>query len=317
MRRLTKRLKYYIYRIIEKSTFNNKVRVAFQDLYRLNGEVALIMARNKSKESINLWDYEVKIYSQWGEDGILDHLTEKLDLYKPKILEIGVGNFTECNSKALVEYKNASAYLVDIDQNLESSLNNSPLKWKSHLGCEIVWVNTHNVNSIVENASNFMNGINVISLDIDGVDYWVLKEMNIPSEVQVIVVEYNPLFGPSHKLTVPLTDNFERESEHYSHLYFGCSILAWIELLENRKFTFVGTNRVGNNAFFVKDNKTNCLSVSPQENFEIYTDWRIRESRNFDGQLDYLSLEDGRRLLSEKLVVDLVDGSLKPLKEFL
>jgi hypothetical protein len=309
-------LKNRIYRTIETLSFTNKVRKALEDIYRINGQAALLVSRNSIHNSKNLWDYEVKVYSQWGEDGILDYLTEKLKIYKPKMLEIGVGDFNECNSRALVEFKNASAYLVDINENLEAIINNSELKWKTHLKTETSWVSPNNINLVVQNAQGFMNGMDIISLDIDGIDYWILKQMNIPPNVQIIVVEYNPIFGSKYELTVPFKENFDRAHEHFSHLYFGCSISAWIKLLEQRSYCFVGTNRVGNNAFFVKQNRIENLTVEPQEDLSVYTDWRIRESRDNEGLLNFLSGDQRYEIISEQPVVNLASKSVEPLRKY-
>lgn len=62
----------------------------------------------------NLWDAEVRVFSQWGEDGILNYLFDIAGIVKPRIIEFGAGNFTECNSRFAAEYRNASIYAVDI-----------------------------------------------------------------------------------------------------------------------------------------------------------------------------------------------------------
>ena len=54
-----------------------------------------------------------------------------------------------------------------------------------------------------------MNNLDFFSLDIDGVDYWVLNEM--PNEFcKVAVIEYNSVYGPDLKITVPDIENFDR-----------------------------------------------------------------------------------------------------------
>jgi hypothetical protein len=315
--KLFQTLKNNFYKYVENILFTNKIKNSLNNIYRINGEIALLTSRNNKTTNNNLWDYEVRIFSQWGEDGILDYLTQTLNIFKPKILEIGVGDFTECNSRALIEYKNASAYLVDVNRELESVINQSELKWKTHLNYEITWVKPTNINKIVENAKKFLGGIDIISLDIDGIDYWVMKEMIIPEEIKIIIVEYNPIFGSQYELTVPLSEDFDRSTKHFSHLYFGCSLLAWITLLRNRNFVFIGTNRVGNNAFFVKQNCVDNLNISLKDDLEIYTDWRIRESRDINGNLNYLSGIERMKEISEVPVVELKTNSIKPLKEFL
>ena len=57
--------------------------------------------------------------------------------------------------------------------------------------------------------SEFLDGIDLFSLDIDGIDYWILKELPI-GFCKILVVEYNPYFGSEFKITVPNIKNFNR-----------------------------------------------------------------------------------------------------------
>lgn len=112
------------------------------------------------------------------------------------------------------------------------------------------------------------------------------------SGVSIVVVEYQPLFGGRSPVSVPRNDSFDRTKEHYSWLYYGASLRAFVELFEGRGFTLVGTNRPVNNAFFVR---SDLLEGFPLElpdtasDLKEYVDGRIRESRDRSGRLDHLS----------------------------
>ena len=96
------------------------------------GQSAILASRQSYFKVKNLWDAEVKVYSQWGEDGILDYICELIELAKPRVLEIGAGNFLECNSRFIAEFRNASVVAVDA----RADLLNAPLhslKWKNHI----------------------------------------------------------------------------------------------------------------------------------------------------------------------------------------
>ena len=43
--------------------------------------------------------FEHQTFSQNGEDGIVDYLLNRLNIIKPKFIEIGVGDFSECNTR--------------------------------------------------------------------------------------------------------------------------------------------------------------------------------------------------------------------------
>ena len=57
------------------------------------------MASKNYKDIKNLNQVEYKVFSQNGEDGIIDFLLNQLNIQNPKFLEIGVGNYKESNTR--------------------------------------------------------------------------------------------------------------------------------------------------------------------------------------------------------------------------
>jgi hypothetical protein len=287
------RLKNAVYALIENESRSLKFSL---------GQSSVLASRANSSNFQDLWDAEVKVHSQWGEDGILDYLCESLQISKPKVLEIGAGNFKECNSKFLAENRNASVYLVDGRADLISSVNRDALIWKTHLFAVNTWVSPNNIAEIYQDATTKLNGIHILSIDIDGNDYWVLDSCPL-DEVRIVVLEYNPLFGAKFPVTVPRDDYFVRREKHSSCLYYGASLIAFIELMKARHFDFIGTNRVGNNAFFVKSTELNKIKVRPRQEMSAYIDWRVREARDLTGKLSLKSgIERVREMESLRLV---------------
>lgn len=251
------------------------------------GQSAILASRQSYFKVKNLWDAEVKVYSQWGEDGILDYICELIELAKPRVLEIGAGNFLECNSRFIAEFRNASVVAVDA----RADLLNAPLhslKWKNHIELVNEWITPDNINSIIEFAEQNMNSVDIFSLDLDGNDYWILESANL-SQFKIVVVEYNALFGSSHEVTVPRNDRFERHKQHASGLYYGASLKAFVELLEHKGFIFIGTNRSCVNAFFIKKNLRSKFETLKIHDLDKYVDSTIRESRDSFGKLSFLA----------------------------
>ena len=251
------------------------------------GQSAILASRQSYFKVKNLWDAEVKVYSQWGEDGILDYICELIELAKPRVLEIGAGNFLECNSRFIAEFRNASVVAVDA----RADLLNAPLhslKWKNHIELVNEWITPDNINSIIEYAEQNINSVDIFSLDLDGNDYWILESANL-SQFKIVVVEYNALFGSSHEVTVPRNDRFERHKQHASGLYYGASLKAFVELLEHKGFIFIGTNRSCVNAFFIKKNLRSKFETLKIHDLDKYVDSTIRESRDSFGKLSFLA----------------------------
>lgn len=273
----------------------------------LIGQAAMLSSRSNSENFKSLWDAEVKVYSQWGEDGILDYLCERVGLSKPRVLEIGAGNFSECNSRFLAENRNASIFAVDGRDDLKSSIERGSLLSKNHIFGFQTWVSPTNVNDIISKAQNSIGKIDIFSLDLDGNDYWILQEAILES-VSIVVVEYNPLFGHQRAVSVPRDDDFDRKKKHYSWLYYGASLKAFDRLLEQKDFRFIGTNRVGNNAFFVRENLVAQIPLIPSKDYSIYTDWRVRETRSKDGRLTFDSGYDRVAHIRTLVLVDVETG---------
>ena len=279
-----------------------------------SGQSAIMASRLNYSNLVDLWDAEVKVYSQWGEDGIIDYLCESLRISKPKILEIGAGDFTECNSRFACEFRNASVFAVDGRPELKENVSSHPLKWKTHLFSDNQWVTPENVIEIERRARSLMSGIDIVSLDLDGNDYWILDSMGL-EEVSVVIVEYNPLFGHDFAVTVPRKDGFIRGEEHWSWLYYGASLKAFVRLLIDKDFTFIGTNRVGNNAFFVSTSKVSEVPIRPAPDFQRYTDWRIRESRSEDGKMSFSSGDDRMIPVLDKPLIDVITGKAVTVRD--
>lgn len=272
----------------------------------IDGYLAMLIQRSLPSPLENLWDAEFKVYSQWGEDGILNYLCEKLGLSKPKMIELGAGNFEECNSRFLAEYRHASVAPVDARSDLHSSVQNLDINWKTTIVPQVTWITPDNVNELIKSSAKALGGIDILSLDIDGNDYWVADSLDT-SNFQIIIVEYNPIFGHERSVTVPRNDSFDRTSAHYSNLYYGASLRSFINLFDSKNFTFVGTNRVGNNAFFVPDTKINNLDlqIPRTDDLSKFTDWRVRESRSTEGQLTFLNCREGADLIKELQLIEL------------
>jgi hypothetical protein len=153
------------------------------------------------------------------------------------------------------------------------------------------WVTTKNINEIIRSAKNRISGVDILSIDLDGNDYWIVEAADL-HEIQVIVVEYNPLFGSDFAVSVPSDDYFNRTTKHHSGLYYGASLRAFNHILSQKGFTFIGSNRVGNNAFFVRQEIVGKIELPVPSDISRYTDWRIRESRDSSGKLNYISGSD-------------------------
>ena len=153
-------------------------------------------------------DPECKVYSQNGEDGIINFLTTKLEIYKPNFIEIGVGTYVEANTRFLYDRFYPKGIIIDCEKNLEKKVNLNVNTWKGDLRIVEAFINKDNINDIISKNCDFV--IDIFSLDIDGIDYWILDEIQSINS-KIVIAEYNPIFGHTLEITVPYIYNFNRK----------------------------------------------------------------------------------------------------------
>jgi len=262
----------------------------------------------------NLSEIEYKVFSQNGEDGIIDYLLYSLNIDVPKFLEIGVGNYKESNTRYLFEKYSCKGMIVDKNKDLKQKVSKYVKLWKGDLTIIEDAVTSENILEILS-LNNFDKNLDIFSLDIDGIDYWVMKE--IPENIsKIIVAEYNSIFGPNLEVSVPNLKNFDRQKYHYSYLCYGTSLKALIKLLNKKKYVFVGTNIACNNAFFILESEAKKLNIIlPDINDLIkFTNSNFTESRSIEGRLNYLSGNEKLKEIENCEVIDLSDQENQLIK---
>ena len=200
--------------------------------------------------SKNINNYEFSNFSQNGEDGIIQFLTDRLKNKNKYFVEIGCGNGLENNSTNLI-LNNWSGVACDIPNNIKYYQRLmkiiQPSK-KIHFVSGII--NMENIKTIINNF--FKKEINFFSLDIDSYDFYILNEV-LKNNIlpQIICVEYNPFLG-KNPYTIEYIPNFRRYSfDKERGLYFGSSLEAWKILLKKYNYEFICVDKNGVNAFFI------------------------------------------------------------------
>ncbi len=135
-------------------------------------------------------------------------------------------------------------------------------------------------------AGGVSGEIGLLSIDIDGNDYWVLDAIDSVSP-QILVAEYNSLFGPERAVTVPYDPGVRSRREALLAPLLGASLAALVRAADRKGLALVGGNRAGNNAFFVR---RDALGEIPERTAaQCWRPAQFRESRGPDGELTFLS----------------------------
>ncbi|PKP59336.1 MAG: hypothetical protein CVT88_05715 [Candidatus Altiarchaeales archaeon HGW-Altiarchaeales-1] len=268
----------------------------FKSMKHENEEIKLMMGKilvnqlKTSKQIMSLHDAEFKVFSQWGDDGIIQYLINNIDILNKSFIEFGVENYKESNTRFLLINNNWKGFIMDSSEKNIEQIKNEDIYWKYDLTAKAAFITAENINQLITDAG-FTGEIGLLHIDIDGNDYWVWKAIKVVNPI-IVIVEYNSVFEIDRAITIPYDSSFCWTNAHYSNLYFGASLLALCDLAEEKGYFFVGCNSNGNNAYFIRKDKIGNMKVlTPKEGY-VYS--KFRESRDKGGNLNYIG--GGERL---------------------
>ncbi|MFD2566406.1 FkbM family methyltransferase [Pseudotenacibaculum haliotis] len=248
---------------------------------------AMLSKQQTMMNSKNIQDYEFKIFSQWGDDGIIQYLIKNITIENEFFIEFGVEDYLESNTRFLMMHNNWSGFVMDGSSEHINGLRKRSWYWKYDLNSKAVFIDRENINSLLSEIG--CSNIGLLHIDIDGNDYHILEEIDLSKlNPSIIIMEYNSVFGKDRAISVPYRKDFVRGKAHYSHLYFGASLKALNLLAVKKGYALVGCNLAGNNAYFVRRDLLN-EQVTEISVDEAYVESKFRESRDTNFNLSYLN----------------------------
>lgn len=285
----------------------------FDDIKIQKGQ---IFEKNLSLEIKNIKSLNqtyFKVFSQDTEDGILQYLLKSLNINTVKFVEIGTQDYSESNTRYIYETMRCEGLIIDPYPNLEKEINKILRVWKNKLKIHNDFVNSENINEILKQNS-FNKDLDLFSIDIDGIDYWVLEKIN-PKISKIFVIEYNPYFGSNLEISAPNLEKFDRFKYHPSGLCWGASLKAIINLMKKKGYTFIGSNRLNCNSFFILNellDKFN-LNLPSIDNLSEFTDVKFNVLKTKDKK--YVSFSDIKNDIKNLEVFDLITNKMVKFDE--
>jgi hypothetical protein len=203
-------------------------------------------------------DVGFRVFSQNDEDGLLLFVFALAGFESRMAVEISASDGIECNSANLIVNHGFVGLLFDSDDAL---LERGRAFYRRRLSAPALqprlvqgWITRDNVNALVREhmfpGERLAAGeIDLLSLDLDGNDWWVLQALEL--RPRVIVLEFNAALGAERALTIPYDPGFRARLEPIP--YMGASLPAFVSLLRPRGYRLVGVERLGFNAVFVRN----------------------------------------------------------------
>lgn len=208
------------------------------------------MARANTLPSLS--DTGFRVFSQFEEDGKLLFIFSIIGMNNRSFIEIGSDDGVNSNSANL--YFNFGWHGLFIDGNKGSIRRGKkffaryphPWFYKPKFVCSKV--TRENVNDLIEKAG-FGGETGLLSIDIDGNDYWVWDALTV-AEPQVVIIETHNEFGMNN-IVVPYDADYSYPGKH--PVYHGASPVAMNKLANKKGYRLVGANELGFNFIFVKN----------------------------------------------------------------
>ena len=189
------------------------------------------------------------VFSQSDEDGIIQYLINTLPIENKTFIEFGVENYEESNTRFLLVNNHWQGMVLDACEADIRYIKNDNIHWQYDLQVKGTWITRDNINALLD-ESGFSKDVGLLSVDLDGNDYWIWEAIH-SIRPRIVIVEYNSVFGLL-PIAVPYKQDFSRTAAHYSNLYYGASLSAQHSLATKKGYVLVGSNVFGHNAFFVR-----------------------------------------------------------------
>ena len=151
MKNLYKKILIKITNILKKSK-----SYTIQKILMVLSNILILKSRKFYDQYSNIEDAELKIFSQNGEDGIIDFLVTKLNIKKPSFVEIGIGDYSEANTRLLYEMYYGEGLVVDINKNLKEKVSSNVSIWRGNLNVLEKSITSKNIKEILSNYVNFV-----------------------------------------------------------------------------------------------------------------------------------------------------------------
>jgi hypothetical protein len=190
--------------------------------------------------------FEQSLYSQNGEDGIIRELLFRTGFANRYFVEFGAGDGSENNTAVLARHYGWSGLYIEADSRCVERLR-STLEANTRVRIVQALITRDNIGALFrENA--VPEEFDVLSIDIDGNDYWVWEQLS-GYRPRVVVIEYNAAFVPPRRWVM----QYNPEHRWDGTAYYGASLESYALLGRRLGYTLICTDAHGVNAFFVRE----------------------------------------------------------------
>jgi hypothetical protein len=259
---MLQRIKSLLRRILDRiflPYFDRFARLGIRESAGVDRGVQLLLRlkyQELARQNIPLPSFDetgFRAYSQNEEDGIIWYIFSLIGVTNKKTIEICAGDGIECNSANLIINHGWSGLLFDGNvtnvQRGKEFYARCPDTWVFPPHFVHTWITMENVNQLITEAG-FQGEIDLLSIDLDGNDYWIWKAINCLNP-RLVIVESHNIWPADRAVTIPYQPDFDKSKFHPD--YGGASLAAFVKLGWEKGYRLIGSNRYGFNAFFLRN----------------------------------------------------------------
>jgi hypothetical protein len=234
--------------------------------------------RNQGASLPSLTETGFRAYSQNDEDGLLLYIFSLIGTTNKVCVEVAFGSPFGANTTNLICNWGWGGLLMEGNARLADQ---ATAFFASHKDTCVfpptvvnAWVTAENINDLLQ-KNGITGEIDFFSLDVDGMDYWIWKALEV-IHPRVVVVEAQAMWGAERAVTVPYDPSFNRFDQHPD--FFGASLSAFVKLGRDKGYRLIGCNKYGFNVFFMRTDIADSLfpTVAPESCLQYSA---ARESR--------------------------------------
>jgi hypothetical protein len=236
-----------LFRVLHEAQYGRWRNASFHDMWM----------RKRAQSPNPLVRHGAKFFSQNDEDGILLEICRRTGLENGVFVELGVGDGLENNSLILLMHGWRGVWLGGVPLAFEVP-DDGPLFFQKS------WITLENCRALVEHGLGVLDAprANVLSIDLDGNDLYVLEKLlEAGGEPDIVIAEYNGKFPPPVRWSIAYDPKHVWDETDY----MGASLQSFVDLLEKFGYRLVACNVTGTNAFFVHQRHLARFADVPRE----------------------------------------------------
>jgi hypothetical protein len=218
----------------------------------------------RNRDPKRLSSFEFSVFSQAGEDGVIEEIFKRVGLTNRFFVDIGVEDGTENNSLYLLHRGWSGVWLEASHERVLACHRNAQVFMRDRLNVVESFVTAENIESLLSGAK-CPRDLDFLSIDIDGNDYHIWKALQT-FKPRVLAIEYNAVFPPQ----VSWVQDYVPSHVWDGTSYFGASLSALEKLGSEKGYVLVGCSFVGSNAFFVRRDLVQGKFVTPATVENLY-----------------------------------------------